>query len=108
MKMEFPNELIPFVVGLVLAPPVLTVVTRSYWQEGVKFAARLATSMVVGVAISFFMGELSFDLPEAVTAIIIDTSLVYLGSQLGYWLLWKRIEEHWIHKAPKACPASRR
>ena len=102
--MEFPNELIPFVVGLVLAPPVLLVFTRSYWHAGMKFAANVAASIIIGATVSFFAGEL-FDWPEAAVAIIIDTSLVYMGSQLGYWLLWKRIEERWIHNDPNPSPA---
>jgi hypothetical protein len=52
-------------------------------------AGSFAVAIVVGLCVSFFAGEWAGELPDAVMAIIIDTSLAYTGSQLAYRLVWK-------------------
>jgi hypothetical protein len=45
------------------------------------------------VLVSLFMGELLVDLPEAIVAVVIDSSLVFAASQVAYRLVWKSMIE---------------
>ena len=86
--MEVINEVIPFFVGL-FVPLALLPVFKSGWLSQHKFWASLGAAALVGAVISLLMGELARDVPEALMALIIDTSLVYTGSQVAYRLAWK-------------------
>ena len=86
--MESLREIAPFVIGLVL-PPIAMIAIRAGWSGAAKFALSFATAMVLGVATSFFAGELAGPLPEALVAVLVDTSLVFTGSQLAYRSFWK-------------------
>jgi hypothetical protein len=86
--METLREIVPFFIGLVL-PPVMMLLSRVLRLKRVSIPLSFVLSILVGCCVSFFAGELAGDLPEALMAIIIDTSLVYTGSQAAYYLLWK-------------------
>lgn len=87
--MELLREAAPFLVGMVMLPPLVALVVRASWSGQAKFATSFVPALVLGICVSALAGELALDLPEAVMAVIIDTSLVYTGSQLAYRLFWK-------------------
>jgi hypothetical protein len=82
--MDLLRELAPFLVGMVI-PPIIMLVIRSTCSGLLKFAATFLHALVLGIITSAWAGEM----PDSLIAIIIDTSLVYTGSQLAYRLLWK-------------------
>lgn len=87
--METVREAAPFLVGMML-PPFLMLVIHPAWSKMGKFAASLLPALLIGGTISVLAGEvIGIDLPEAIVAIVIDTSLVYTGSQVAYRLAWK-------------------
>ena len=91
--MEALREIVPFFVGLVL-PPIIMLLSRFLHLKRMNVLASFVLSLLVGCCVSFFAGELAGDLPEVLMSIIIDTSLVYTGSQLTYHLLWKPLLGH--------------
>jgi uncharacterized membrane protein YfcA len=91
--METLREIIPFFIGLVL-PPVMMLLSSILHLKRMNIALSFVLAILVGGCVSFFAGELAGDLPEALMAIIIDTSLVYTGSQAAYYLLWKPLLAH--------------
>ncbi len=93
MDIDFVKELIPFGVGVIALSPALLFIIRPTWSSPMKFLASFVAAFLVGLTISFSMGELFGELPDAVVAIIVDTSSVYAGSQLAYWLIWRAIKE---------------
>lgn len=99
MDAELLREIMPFGVGVMFVSPILVFVIRREWTESLKWAVTCLASVLIGASISFITGELAGELPEAITAIIIDTSLVYTGSQLAYWLVWRAIGERGEEKA---------
>lgn len=78
----------PFLVGM-LVPPVVLLITRIPLAARFKSLVLIVVALIVGASASFLNGELAGDLPEAIMAIIIDTSLVYTASQLAYRIAWK-------------------
>jgi hypothetical protein len=90
--MEVLREMAPFAVGLVL-PPVLYLIIPRNWQGALRFWAVYGSALLLGVLVSLVMGELLVDLPEAIVAIVIDSSLVFAASQVAYRLVWKSIIE---------------
>jgi uncharacterized membrane protein YfcA len=86
--METLREIVPFLIGLVL-PLVIMLLSSILHLKRVNIAFSFVLAILVGGCVSFFAGELARDLPEALMSIIIDTSLVYTGSQAAYRLLWK-------------------
>lgn len=86
------REFAPFLIGLIL-PPMVMLALRNSWSGGRKFALAFAPALVLGFCTSLLAGELAGGIPEGVAAIIIDTSLVFTGSQLAYRLFWKRTLE---------------
>ncbi len=89
---ELMNEIIPFGVGIIALSPILMFIMRPSWPRPIRSVVTLFASLIVGVAMSFIMGELFGEIEQALTAIIIDTSLVYTGSQVAYWLVWREIQ----------------
>lgn len=87
-RLEMLREGAPFLVGM-LVPPVVWLITRIPLAARFKTLVLVVVALLVGASASFLNGELSGDLPEAVMAIIIDTSLVYTASQLAYRIAWK-------------------
>src|SRR5579859_506236 len=91
--METIREAAPFLVGMML-PPFLMLLMNPAWSKMGKFAASILPALLVGGTFSVLAGEvIGIDLPEAVIALIIDTSLVYTGSQVAYRLAWKGLLE---------------
>lgn len=91
--MEVLREIVPFFVGLVL-PPVIMLLSRFLHLKRVNVLFSFVLSILVGCCVSFWAGELVGALPEVMMSIIIDTSLVYTGSQVAYHLLWKPLLAH--------------
>jgi hypothetical protein len=88
IRMEILRESMPFIIGLVL-PPVLMLILHGLRLSKYKRAAAFVAAIVIGFCVSLLVGELATGLPDGLMAIIIDSSLVYMGSQLTYHLLWK-------------------
>jgi hypothetical protein len=86
--METIHEVAPFIIGL-LMPPIAMIAIHAGWSGAAKFALSFATALVLGVATSFFARELAGPLPDALVAVLVDTSLVFTGSQLAYRSFWK-------------------
>lgn len=86
--MEMLREVVPLLIGGVL-PPVLMFAMRPARSGILRFLIAFVPAVVLGVCASFINGELAGDLPEAIFAVIVDTSLVYTGSQIAYHLVWK-------------------
>jgi hypothetical protein len=86
--MELFREAIPFLIGTLL-PGVVLLTSRLAGLSRNRVAVSFAVAIVVGLCVSFFAGEWAGGLPDAVMAIIIDTSLAYTGFQLAYRLAWK-------------------
>ena len=88
--MEAIRELIPFVFGLALPVP-LSFALRPRWSDLLKTIIVLVLAVVLGASYSLAVGELADDLPEAVRAVIVDTCLIYTGSQVAYRFFWKPV-----------------
>lgn len=86
--MDALREMAPFLVGFALPPVVMLAVRRS-WLGRLKFASVFIPSLVLGILTSLFAGELLAGLPDGLIAVLIDTSLIFTGSQLAYRLFWK-------------------
>jgi hypothetical protein len=103
---EIIKESVPFLVGL-MVPPFLMLIINPAWSKMGKFAATILPAILIGGTISVLVGEvIGIDPPEAIVAIIIDSSLVYTGSQVAYHLAWKGLLkerlEHWrAARAPR-------
>jgi hypothetical protein len=91
--MEILREIVPFLIGLVL-PPVMMLLSRILRLKRLNIQFSFVLALLVGCCVSFFAGELADGLPEGLMAIIIDTSLVYTGSQVAYHLVWKPLLAH--------------
>jgi hypothetical protein len=92
MDWDAVREVAPFLVGMVL-PPLLMLVVRMQWSGLRKFAVTFLPALVLGVITSAWAGELILGMPDSLVAVIIDTALVYTGSQIAYQLLWKPVLE---------------
>lgn len=86
--MDLLRETAPFLVGMIV-PPIIMLVIRPGWSGQSKFLAAFLPALVLGFLTSALAGELTAGMPDGLIAVIIDTSLVYTGSQLAYWLFWK-------------------
>jgi glucose-6-phosphate-specific signal transduction histidine kinase len=86
------KETAPFLIGL-LVPPLIMLATRPGWTGQTKFLATLLPALVLGFCTSTLAGELLAGMPDALISVLIDTSLVFTGSQLAYRLVWKPLLE---------------
>lgn len=86
--MEMLREAAPFLIGLIL-PPMVMVAIRTNWSGGRKFATAFAPALLLGFCTSVLAREWIAGVPEGLMAVVIDTSLVYTGSQVAYRLFWK-------------------
>ena len=93
--METLREMAPFLVGFAVPPVVMLAMGRN-WPGRVKFMAVFIPSLVLGILTSLFAGELLAGLPDGLIAVLIDTSLVFTGSQVAYRLFWKNALEAWL------------
>src|SRR5690348_6545514 len=89
---EMMREFAPFLVGMVL-PPLVMLAVRTSHSGLFKFALAFLPALLLGFCTSLFAGELAQPTPDALMSVIIDTSLVFTGSQLAYRLFWKALLE---------------
>jgi hypothetical protein len=102
--MDMPREIAPLLIGTLL-PPLVMLVMRASWSGLKKFGVSLVPALLVGFCASLLSGELAGSIPDGFIAIIVDTSLVFMGSQLAYRLFWKRaLEEHLVQRDPQPAP----
>jgi hypothetical protein len=90
--MELLRETAPFLVGMIV-PPLIMLVIQPGWSGQSKFLAAFLPALVLGCLTSALAGELTAGIPDGLIVVIIDTSLVYTGSQLAYRLFWKHVLE---------------
>lgn len=90
--MDLLRETAPFLVGM-FVPPLLMLAMRRNWSGSKKFAMAFLPALFLGFCTSLVVGELTAGMPDGLIAVIIDTSLVYTGSQLAYWICWKPLLE---------------
>lgn len=88
--MDFLRELAPFLVGMII-PPVIMLVLRKHWSSLLKFSLVLVPALLIGLFTSAWAGELAQAFPDNLVSVLIDTSLVYLGSQVAYRFVWKPV-----------------
>lgn len=93
------RETAPFLVGLLL-PPVVMLAMRPDWSGRARFLADLLPALVLGICTSALAGELLAGMPDGLIAVLIDTSLVFTGSQLAYRLAWKPLLETRLSRSP--------
>jgi hypothetical protein len=86
------RETAPFLVGLLL-PPLVMLVARREWPGRAKFIAVVLPALVLGFCTSALAGELLAGMPDGLISVLIDTSLVFTGSQFAYRLAWKPLLE---------------
>lgn len=98
--MELLRETAPFLIGL-LVPPIITLALRKSYSGQIKFIAAFLPALVLGFCTSALAGELTVGMPDGLIAVVIDTSLVYMGSQLAYWLFWKPVLEERLLRGPE-------
>lgn len=90
--MDLLRETAPFLVGLLL-PPLVMLASSAKWSGQSKFLAALLPALFLGICTSFLAGELVAGFPDGLISVLIDTSLVYTGSQLAYRFFWKPVFE---------------
>ena len=96
--MEFIRELLPFILGMIIIPPLFMLVFPQKWSERQKFIVLFIVSVVVGFIASAINGEQFGELEERLVALVIDSSTAYAGSQIAYWLFWKPVLEPRLHR----------
>jgi len=90
--MDLLRETAPFLVGMIV-PPLAMLAIRTTWSGQLKFLIAFLPALILGFCTSALAGELAGGMPDGLIAVIIDTSLVFTGSQLAYRLFWKPILE---------------
>jgi hypothetical protein len=90
--MDLLREIAPFLVGL-LVPAVLLLARSVNWPGQVRFIAALVAALILGVITSALVGELAAGPPDSSVSVLIDTSLVYTGSQVAYRFVWRPVLE---------------
>ncbi len=86
--MDLLREFVPFFIGGFL-PPLFMLAISKAWSGQRKFLYVFVPSLILGASTSLVMGELAFGFQAGATAILIDSSTLFLGTQLGYHLVWK-------------------
>ncbi len=97
------RETAPFLIGLIV-PPMAMLAIRASWPGRLKFLVAFAPALVLGFFTSLFAGELAGGLPDGLIAIMIDTALVFTGSQLAYRLFWKSALEPRLQRGVRVAP----
>ena len=93
------RETAPFLIGLLL-PPLVMFAARPGWSGKTKFLATLLPALVLGFCTSALAGELLAGMPDSLIFVVIDTSLVFTGSQVAYRLAWKPLLEARLSQTP--------
>ncbi len=96
--MEVIRELLPFILGMVVVPPIYILLFPKKWSSRLKFFAVFILCVVVGFIGSAIVGEQIGGLEERAMTLIFDTSTVYMGSQIAYWFFWKAVLENRLQK----------
>jgi len=91
--MDMLRELVPFFAGALLLPPILHFAARATGSPRLRFWVTFVLSLLIGFVASALVGEQGRDLEASIMALVFDTALAYLGSQLAYWLFWQLIFE---------------
>ncbi len=95
--MDLLRETAPFLVGMIV-PPIVMLLIRANLSGQFKFIAAFIPALVLGFYTSLLAGELAGGIPNGLIAVLIDTSLVYTGSQLAYRLFWKPVLELYLQR----------
>ncbi len=95
--MDLLRETAPFLIGMIM-PPIIMLAIRPGWSGQTRFLAAFLPALVLGFCTSALAGELTTGMPDGLIAVIIDTALVYTGSQLAYRLFWKQTLEARIQR----------
>jgi hypothetical protein len=90
--MNLLQETAPFLIGFIV-PPILICIRPATGSGLLKFTTAFLSAVILGICVSALAGELAAGLPDALISVLIDTSLVYAGSQIAYWILWKPVLE---------------
>ncbi|MBI1278784.1 MAG: hypothetical protein GC179_11710 [Anaerolineaceae bacterium] len=96
--MEFVRELLPFLLGMVIIPPIFILLVPHGWSPRLKFIAIFVLCIIVGFVGSLIVGEQFGEVEERVVALVIDSSTAYAGSQIAYWMLWKPVLENRLQR----------
>ncbi len=97
MDMDLLRETAPFLIGLIV-PPILMLVRPATWPGLYKFATAFVAAVILGTCVSALAGEFAAGMPDALINVLIDTSLVYAGSQVAYWIIWKPVLEERLQR----------
>jgi len=95
--MDLLKETAPFLIGFIV-PPILIYLRPTTWSGLLKFTLAFVSAVILGICVSALAGELAAGLPDALISVLIDTSLVYAGSQIAYWILWKPVLEERLQR----------
>lgn len=96
--MDFLREIGPFLIGLLVPPIVMLYSARTAWTGQLKFMAAFMPALILGFCTSALAGELMAGMPDGLIAVVIDTALVYTGSQVAYWFFWKPVVESYAQR----------
>lgn len=99
--MELLRETAPLLIGMSL-PLLLVALIRPTCSGQMKFLVTFLSALALGTIISMLAGELYGGFAEGLIAVMIDTSLVYCGSQLSYRLVWKPVVDARLRQALKS------
>jgi hypothetical protein len=92
--MEFIRELLPFILGMIVIPPLYILLFPRDWSPRQKFIVIFIACVAVGYIGSLIVGEQFGEIEARIVALIIDSSTAYAGSQIAYWLFWKTVLEN--------------
>ncbi len=95
--MDLLKETAPFLIGF-FVPPILIFIRPATWSGLLKFTTAFLSAVILGICVSALAGEPAAGLPDALISVLIDTSLVYAGSQIAYWILWKPVLEERLQR----------
>jgi hypothetical protein len=95
--MNLLQETAPFLIGFIV-PPILIFIRPRIWPGLLKFTMAFISAVILGTCVSALAGELAAGMPDALISVLIDTSLVYAGSQIAYWIIWKPVLEERLQR----------
>jgi len=95
--MDLLKETAPFLIGFIV-PPILIFIRPRTLPGLLKFTTAFLSAVILGTCVSALAGELAVGMPDALISILIDTSLVYAGSQVAYWIIWKPVLEERLQR----------
>jgi hypothetical protein len=96
-SMDLLKETAPFLIGFIV-PPILIFIRARTWPGLLKFTTAFLSAVILGTCVSALAGELAVGMPDELISVLIDTSLVYAGSQVAYWIIWKPVLEERLQR----------